>query len=161
MTATSELRWRVRERPDYTHVEFTGAFDENANFPALLGKLSGAVVFDLGGISRINSAGIREWIAFLRALRPRVSDLVFTHCTPPFVTQLNSIYNFRGTARIESFFAPYVCRKCGSEEAKLLLAKNLSKQRDLSPPAFACEECGHSMDLDETADRFFSFLRDS
>ena len=154
------LQWRVRERPDYTHVEFSGDLDENANLAGLLSRLSGVVVFSLAGIGRINSAGIREWIEFLRDLRPRVGELIFTHCSTPFVVQLNSIYNFRGSARIESFFAPYVCKKCGTEEAKLLLARDLATQREVRVPDFSCDECGYNMDLDEVAERFFSFLRE-
>src|SRR5687768_11414182 len=100
------LLWRVKERPGYVLVKFSGDLDENADFRDLLPRLKGSVVFNLAEVERINSCGIREWVTFMRGL-PGLDDLAFTHCSLAFVTQLNLIHNFRGNARIESFYAPY------------------------------------------------------
>ena len=102
-----------------TTVEFVGEIDENADFADLRRRLRGPVAFQLGEVRRINSCGVREWVNFVRDL-PHVTDLSFSHCSPAIVTQLNMIYNFRGRAKIRSFYAPYVCDACGREEEQLI-----------------------------------------
>src|SRR4029079_15036018 len=101
----------IKERPGFTTVEFTGEIDENADFSELRRQLKGAVVFRLSGVRRINSFGVREWVNFVRDL-PNGSVLVFSHCSPAIVTQLNMIYNFRGPASVRSVYALYVCEGC-------------------------------------------------
>src|SRR5438045_5300629 len=113
------LSWRIKERPGFTSVEFFGEIDENADFAELKRRLRGNVVFHLADVRRINSCGVREWVNFVRDL-PNVTELVFSHCSPAIVTQLNMIYNFRGAATVRSFYAPYVCEECNNEEEKLL-----------------------------------------
>ena len=62
---------------------------------------------------------MREWVNFVRELEG-VRTLWFSRCSPPVVLQLNTIYNFRGRARVSSFLAPYVCEACHGDEYKLL-----------------------------------------
>ena len=57
------LSWRIKERPGFTTVEFTGEIDENADFGELRRRLRGPVVFHLAEVRRINSCGVREWCA--------------------------------------------------------------------------------------------------
>jgi anti-anti-sigma regulatory factor len=153
--AAAGLTWRIKQRGAGTVVEFSGTLDENANADSLLDRVRGRVIFDLEQVRRINSSGIREWIEFLRKLAEKVDELVFVRCSPEVVTQLNSIYNFRGPARIESFYAPYVCSKCHEEDLKLLTVAD-----PLAVPDFVCDQCGGRMDLDEIPDRFFAFARE-
>ncbi len=153
------LSWRIKERPGLTTVEFVGEIDENADFIELRRRLRGAVAFQLAEVRRINSCGVREWVNFVRDL-PQVTDLSFSHCSPAIVTQLNMIYNFRGSARIRSFYAPYVCESCGQEEEKLVdvAAQNGGKQEI---PTFACSQCGATMEFDDLPERYLSFLAES
>jgi anti-anti-sigma regulatory factor len=151
------LSWQVRERPGLTVVEFTGEIDEHAEFAALAGRLRGAVVFQLAEVRRINSCGVREWVNFVRDLRD-VTDLTFTHCSPAIVTQLNMIFNFRGAAKVRSFFAPYICDGCGFEEDKLLDVQAQFAAGPAEPPSFPCEQCGGEMAFDELPERYLSFL---
>ena len=74
------LSWRIKERPGFTTVEFTGEIDENADFGELRRRLKGPVVFHLAEVRRINSCGVREWVNFVRDL-PGVTELTFTHCS--------------------------------------------------------------------------------
>lgn len=107
---------------------------------------------------RINSCGVREWVNFVRDL-PHVTDLSFSHCSPAIVTQLNMIYNFRGNARIRSFYAPYVCEKCGQEEEKLVDVSAQGGGQVI--PSFACSQCGATMEFDDLPERYLSFLAES
>ena len=164
------LSWRIKERPGHTLVEFHGEIDEHADFGELRRRLRGALVFDLGEVRRINSCGVREWVNFVRDLAPApgnasgVTDLVFTHCSPAIVTQLNMIYNFRGQAKVRSFLAPYVCQGCDREEDKLLDVQTHfagpGPARSRRPPEFTCEKCGGTMEFDDLPERYLSFLND-
>jgi hypothetical protein len=121
-------------------------------------RLRGAVAFQLAEVRRINSCGVREWVNFVRDL-PHVTDLSFSHCSPAIVTQLNMIYNFRGAARIRSFYAPYVCDRCGQEEEKLVdVSSQATSGHEL--PSFTCT-CGAVMEFDDLPERYLSFLAES
>jgi hypothetical protein len=155
------LSWRIKERAGYTSVEFFGEVDENADFAELKRRLRGNVVFHLADVRRINSCGVREWVNFVRDL-PQVTELVFTHCSPAIVTQLNMIYNFRGGAKVRSFLAPYVCEKCNSEEEKLLeVAQHFAQPEPRNIPSFHCDKCGTPMEFDDIPERYLSFLAES
>ncbi len=155
------LSWRIKERPGFTTVEFFGEIDENADFAELRRRLRGTVVFHLAEVRRINSCGVREWVNFVRDL-PGVESLTFTHCSPAIVTQLNMIYNFRGSAGVRSFYAPYVCESCNNEEEKLLDVQSQFSTGNLSNvPEFQCEKCGMSMEFDDLPERYLTFLAES
>jgi hypothetical protein len=167
------LSFRIKEqRPGQTLVEFHGEIDENADFTELRRRLRGSLIFNLAEVRRINSCGVREWVNFVRDLsQPQpgvesgVTELVFTHCSPAIVTQLNMIYNFRGQAKVRSFLAPYVCLACDREEDKLLDVQahfgGVGPARSRRAPEFKCESCGGVMEFDDLPERYLSFLNDS
>jgi anti-anti-sigma regulatory factor len=155
------LSWRIKERPGFTTVEFTGEIDENTDFSELSSRLSGNVVFHLGGVRRINSCGVREWVNFVRDL-PNVNELTFSHCSPAIVTQLNMIYNFRGGAKLRSFYAPYICEDCDIEEEKLLdVDSQFGPGKELEVPEFNCERCSEPLEFDDLPDRYLAFLSEA
>jgi len=141
-------------------VELHGDFDETADLRELATALAGEVAIDLGGIRRINSAGVREWIEFVRNL-PEVTELTLIGCSKVSVSQLNLIDNFRGPALVESFWAPYACVRCGKQREILLEARVSSRadRRVPTAPPVRCD-CGQVMELDELPDRYFLFLAD-
>lgn len=155
------LSWHIDPQPTSTVVTLTGEIDENADFSELRRRLEGHVVFHLGGVRRINSCGVREWVNFVRDL-PDVTRLEFTHCSPAIVTQLNMIYNFRGNARIRSFYAPYLCENCNIEVEKLLDVEQQFRGGQIDQvPEFACERCGEAMEFDDLPERYLSFLMEA
>jgi hypothetical protein len=160
-TESIPLSWRIKERPGFTTVEFFGEIDENADFAELKRRLRGTVVFHLGEVRRINSCGVREWVNFVRDL-PNVGELTFSHCSPAIVTQLNMIYNFRGRARVRSFYAPYICENCHNEEEKLLDVQSQFPEGNTGRvPDFECESCRRAMEFDDLPERYLSFLSES
>lgn len=155
------LSWHIDRRPEATMVKFIGEIDENADFAELRHRLEGPVVFHLGSIRRINSCGVREWVNFVRDL-PGVTELTFTNCSPAIVTQLNMIYNFRGNARVRSFYAPYVCENCNLEVDKLLEVEELFPEGRIDRlPEFVCERCQDPMEFDDLPERYLSFLMEA
>ena len=97
---------------------------------------------------------------FVRDL-PNVSELVFSHCSPAIVTQLNMIYNFRGGAKVRSFLAPYICTRCDREEDKLIDVRQHFPGGDYAQmPRFTCDVCQSVLEFDEVIDTYLGFLRE-
>jgi hypothetical protein len=157
MTAAHQATWTIARREGVTVVELSGYLGEDTDLAPLRAELAGAVELDLGGITRINSTGVRAFVTFIHDL-PSVGELSFTHCSPAVVTQLNTIYNFRGRARVRSLYAPYVCEACNIEERKLLVVRELGSPP--SVPSFSCTRCGGPMEFDDLPERYLSFLKE-
>lgn len=139
-----------------TRVTVTGDLSEHADFAAVLSAASRELVFDLRGVRRINSCGVREWIRLMDALRAEGRALVLEHCSVPFVNQMNMIMNFSGNARVRSFYAPYLCGHCGHEYAELcVLAEGAAPEL---PSTRACPRCGADAEFDDLRDAYLGFL---
>lgn len=152
------LRLELAATDDGVRVTISGDVDENADFSSLLEALAGRVVLDLGGLRRFNSCGVREWVHFQRDLAAAPVDVELHACSPAVVSQLNTIANFRGAARVVSFLAPYVCEACEREEQRLVAVAPDPRATRL--PAFTCERCSAPLVFDDIADRYLSFLKD-
>ncbi len=151
----ASLSWRIEEDDGgVTRVALAGEIDEHADFGPLRARLRGVVELDLGGIRRINSCGVREWVNFVRDL-PDATELTFAACSTAVVTQLNMIYNFRGPARIRSFHAPYVCDVCGHDDDLLV---EIGPDGAVALPTPSCPRCGDVMQFDDLPERYLSFL---
>src|ERR1041384_1522966 len=69
------------------------------------------LVLDLGGITFINSLGVRDWIRMQGTAQGSDTAIELRRVSEPLVHQLNMIIATRGSARVTSFFAPYACDK--------------------------------------------------
>ena len=138
---------------------FTGIIDEDSDLGVWIKADAGTTLhFDLRGIRRINSCGVREWVNAVKALGDKVK-LVYEACSIPIVEQLNMIANFAGNGRVVSFLAPYVCESCDCEHEELVdVATHFAGKTELSPPVVKCSECGEPMEFDEDEDEYFLFL---
>src|SRR4030095_8658657 len=87
-----------------------------------LGMTAGAdtLVLDLGGVKKISSFGIREWVDFVTTAGKHARSLILIECTPKVVDQLNMVANFTGGGRVFSFYAPFRCDYCDTEHRVLL-----------------------------------------
>ncbi len=153
---TERLAWAVTLDGDVTRVELTGSIDEDSGFAALAKELSAATTirFDLAGIRRINSCGVREWVNFVRSLTAP-HRIEIERCSPVVVSQMNMISNFVGTARVLSVQASFVCEKCDHEESVLL---NVEKGQRPALGVVVCPRCGVAMEFDDVEESYFSFL---
>jgi hypothetical protein len=156
LTASKQrtLTWTTKDRGSDTLITFNGNVDESTDFSPLE-QLQGNVTFDLAGIKRFNSEGVRRWIILIRKLDSLLSELTFVRCSLPVVTQLNLIRGFQGKASVKSFYAPYVCNETGDVEERLLIVQDIADP--LNPPVFHSEN--GDFELDDIAERYFSFLR--
>ena len=136
-----------------------GALDESARLPEVLGRArAGRLVLDLGGVTFIDSLGIRDWIQLQQVARRAGIAVELRRVSEPVIRQFNVIRAARG-ARVTSFFAPYGCDACGRQDAVLIDAVTHARRlAELAPPAMACPACGAEMVFDDFPERYFSFL---
>ncbi|MEO6954685.1 MAG: hypothetical protein ABI321_22995 [Polyangia bacterium] len=137
-------------------VQIVGRIDENADLGLLAASLPvGPLTFDLGGLTRINSIGVREWMDFVTSLGAREVRLV--RCAPVFVEQLNAIANFAGAAVIETLLAAFECE----HDSHVLTreVKSDDARKGVFPSVPKCPECGREMLPAFEDDLYYRFLR--
>ena len=150
------LSWTIDEKDGDISVCLTGELTENSTLRDLLAGLRGGVRFDLAGVSRINSPGVREWISFITEAGKKTDRMALERCSIPFVNQLNMISNFRGPARIASFYAPYYCATCAKDDRRLVdLTTDVRAQIEAPLP---CPTCREPMEFDDVIDAYLAFL---
>ncbi len=150
----SSLEWSQKDG----RVWLSGRIDENAELDRLseeLGRAAGrSVTLDLGGLTRINSIGVRAWMDFVSG-----SDRTITleRCPPVFVEQLNAIANFAGKAQIASIRCDYECDADG--EGFLVDITVEDARAGKVPLSPRCPRCGVEMIPAQENHMYFRFLR--
>jgi anti-anti-sigma regulatory factor len=149
----------VERGDDISTVSLTGEVDDQATLSDLAETLSGNLVIDLGGVRFINSVGVREWIVFLSALADKGCKVILRNCSEPMVHQMSMVVEARGSADVESFYAPFLCDDCAAERSLVLaVAPNLEALRSRKVPAQKCPDCGGTMRFDDFPNRYLLFL---
>lgn len=151
----NSLTIKIEKRPAGLWAELMGDITEDSEFSAVLNEKPVLLTLDLGGIKRINSTGVREWINFINALKKNGARVVFERCSVAIVQQMNMIANFAGGAEIHSIFAPYICPSCDSEEAKLIDFRTTPKP-DLEAEV-KCANCKETMEFDDLPESYLAF----
>ena len=157
----TEVHGRMQIESDGEQLVLSGAIDEAAGVAELVGRArSGRLVLDLGGVTFINSLGVRDWIRLQAAATAAGIAVELRRVSEPLVHQLNMIIATRGDARVTSFFAPYACDACGREDSLLVDAvAHAAQLARLEPPPMTCPECGAQMAFNDFPERYFSFLK--
>ncbi len=116
-------------------------------------------MLDLGGVRKISSFGIREWVDFMAAARDRAKEVVLVECAPKVVDQLNMVANFASGARVYSLYAPFRCDFCDSEHRALLqVDRDAEAIKAMTLPERPCPTCKQAMYFDDDGATFFSFV---
>ena len=142
-------------------VMLAGRLDDSVALGELVPKVPpGDVVIDAGGVTFVNSIGMREWIRFVRALRDRGSRITVERVAEVLMAQLNMVGEMAHAITVSSFHAPYLCPACGGEHAPLVDARaNAQALRRLEAPRLPCPECGAAMDLSDFPERYLSMFK--
>lgn len=141
-------------------LKFSGTIDEGFEGKKL-GATAGCdtLVLDLGGVKKISSFGIREWVDFVTTANKLCRSMVLVECTPKVVDQLNMVANFTGGGRVFSFYAPFKCDYCDSEHRVLLqVDKDFETIKTMKLAERPCPSCKEAMYFDEDGATFFSYL---
>lgn len=147
---------------DLACLRFAGTIDEQFAGAAVGNSVApdtGALVLDLGGVRKISSFGIREWVDFLTAARTRAREVILVECAPKVVDQLNMVANFAAGARVYSLYAPFRCDFCDSEHRVLLQAdRDADTITAMTLPERPCPACKQAMYFDDDGATFFSYI---
>jgi ribosomal protein S27AE len=144
-----------------TRVTMTGRMDDSANLGELTRKLTDSyVAIDTGGVSFVNSIGMREWLRLLRALRERGAVVTLERVADVLMTQMNLLADSAKGVHIASFHAQYACGKCGAECAPLVDAVAYADLlQKMQAPRMPCPECGSAMELGDFPERYLTIFR--
>ena len=144
-----------------TIIRLSGAIDEDNDLVDLIDVIPAKPCFvHLGGVDRINSCGVRDWVNWLNAIEAKPCRVVLIGCLPPIVAQINVVSNFTGTSVVKNFYLPYFCENCDTEKLLLVDTKTLSIESSSDLPSCRCDECDTLMEFDEIPDVYLSFLND-
>jgi hypothetical protein len=143
-----------------TCLRLTGTIDEAFEGKQLGASVTGDVLLvDLGAIKKISSFGIREWVDFVSAAGTQVRSLILIECAPKVVDQLNMVANFTGDGRVYSFYAPFRCDYCDSDQRVLLtIDRDHETIKSMKLAERPCPGCKESMYFDDDGATFFSYL---
>ena len=138
----------------------TGVIDETAKLIDFLSYAhDGRLVLDLGGITFINSPGVRAWILMQQVAAEQKIALELRRVSEPIIHQLNIVPAARGVSLVSSFFAPYLCEDCDREQGVLLDVRvhgaDLARMR---PPPMNCSDCKRPMGFAHPPELYFTFL---
>ena len=139
--------------------DFVGQIDEDASFAALDPAGNKSIVFNLEGVASVNSCGIREWIKWLKTF-PSDAKITYSRCPKLIVDQMNMVAGFfpKG-ATVESFFVPYYCEECGTENLNSFNnGKEFSGKQVSAPESIKCTKCGAAAEIDVIESKYFKFL---
>jgi anti-anti-sigma regulatory factor/DNA-directed RNA polymerase subunit RPC12/RpoP len=141
-------------------VKFVGTIDEGFEGKKLgMTAAADTLVLDLGGVKKISSFGIREWVDFVTTASKHARSIILIECTPKVVDQLNMVANFTGGGRVFSFYAPFRCDYCDAEHRVLLqVDRDHEGMKSLKLGERPCLSCKESMYFDEDGATFFSYL---
>ncbi|XXX76368.1 protein kinase [Sorangium sp. So ce134] len=139
-------------------VSMSGRMTEELHGLAVARGISGRVLFDLGGVQRVTSFGVREWMAMLAEVSLNASEIYIGRCTEPIVNQVSMIRRFFGDGRIVSFYGPYRCERCGATFDRLFdCDRDAHLVRTHDPPVSPCPRCGGAAVFDDDAESYFAF----
>jgi hypothetical protein len=134
---------------DVVRAAFTGALTEDFAGPAIPATAI-ELRLDLGGITRINSGGVRAWIQWLATL-PATTACHVDHCSFAVTQQAVSIANFL-PGEVHGFAVPYYCDACGHDDL-------LQVEPPTAPPeGRPCSACGATAQLDMPLDMIAGLL---
>lgn len=162
-TGRQRLHARLARGDGWVALRLDGVIDEHNGLDELLDGLGlgpGALFVDLGGVRRINSVGVRDWVGWLKQARERFAPIVLFDCTPAIMSEVNLVRNFAEGALITTFKAPYYCDRCGAEGLETLDAIALRAGNIRAAPAFPCGKPACANDLDDADETYFAFLDD-
>jgi len=141
-------------------LKFNGNIDESFEGKKIARSIQAdTLVLDLGGVKKISSFGIREWVDFATTAVKQVKQMVLIECAPKVVDQLNMVANFNGGGRVFSFYAPFRCDYCDSEQRVLLeVNKDFDAIKAMKLGDRPCPSCKESMYFDEDGSTYFSYM---
>jgi hypothetical protein len=148
------------EGEDWAYFRLNGPVEESGSLPKPNGvNTDSTILVDASGVERINSPGVRMWIAWMEQLSDNRTDVILLNCSPAIVGQLNLSEKFAHHTYVLSYNAPYFCETCDQELlVPLTVSDTNNLERSAAPPK-TCEVCKSNLAFDDIEESFFAFAR--
>jgi len=154
------FRWKMVRSGDKTLIYLSGLLNADVDLTPLK-QLRGEVHFHMREFRRISSDSIQTWIDLIRSLTG-ASKIRLYECPIQFVQQANAISNLLEHTEVVSFFAPYLCPRCGLDEERLIDVRremyDATGVLQRRAPAVSCPGCSGPLVFDDIPERYFMFL---
>jgi len=145
------------DHPNGVIAQIEGVIDGTFDLRPLIGEHE-IVLFDLSGVKRITSFGVREWRNTLNQVRAHY--LCFVGCRASVVAQFNLVPGFACGGELVTFYLPYICPSCDRVHEELLdLRHQMDIVESLAPPVVTCASCGAEMEFDDIPAAYFKYVR--
>lgn len=177
------FRWNITREGERVNIQLSGVLSADVELSALK-HLRGDLHFNMREFRRISSDSIQSWIDLIRALvsasaasatggvggvggvggAASTTRITLHECPVAFIQQANAISNLLDSTAVASFYAPYLCTRCGLDEEQLVDVQQALAERGSveavrhGPPTFRCVRCAADMVLDDIPERYFMFL---
>ena len=156
-TGTKRLQATFETAPDgRTQVALVGIIDESAALEDVFGRLTGDTIFNLKGVTRINSMGVHKWTVLITELSSRhrvdIEEISYS-----LVQNAIAVSNLFGHANVRSCVAPYVCASCKTHQ-KVTVTRDEVAATAGEAPVKLCATCSAPMQFDDLKG-YFSCLK--
>jgi len=157
----AQLIHTVQEHPEgWVHVSLSGVMDEHSAFDSLkIPPECQTCLLDLSAITRLNSAGVRDWLCWLEKHHASGVAVILIDCSKAVVGQLNLSQAFGRHAQIFSVCIPFFCEPCELEQSSVLVASDWSSSDGIKVPELTCGKCEAPMVFDDIEGMYFRFIQ--
>jgi hypothetical protein len=160
MASGKAMKVKSRAEGGWERLLFTGPLNEDAKtvVMSLLDTAGPRCILDMGGVTFINSIGVRDWSYFLKQLKPN-RELAYDNVPDDVVRSMNLMTNLQGNLPVRSVIRDYICPHCNHEQHERFEAgKDYTPGSVPTTAPRACAQCGNESEPCEPDHMFFQFL---
>lgn len=153
------MKYKIAYQPEVSLVYFSGNIDEHIG-PVLIeirSQMKGRrVVFDFTYLAQINSIGVSNWLAHIKAFDDL--EVVYENCPQTFSSLWLMIPHFGGKGRLASLFAHYYCMACDSGHYHKTLVRQEDCVKANGFPPMPCPTCQKPMQPEPSDQEFLTIF---
>jgi anti-anti-sigma regulatory factor/predicted Fe-Mo cluster-binding NifX family protein len=126
-----------------TYLKLSGDLDGSFPREKIADGAEGDVIFDLGGIGKIDPAGAAEWRQMMLQIAAPSERIVIVGAPAAFVERLTKSEDLGQKGLILTFAMPYSCPTCRSTSAREIdVGQHWDVLKFATPPELKCPDCG-------------------
>jgi hypothetical protein len=126
-----------------TYFKLSGDLDGSFPRDKIADGAEGDVIFDLGGIGKIDPAGAAEWRQMMLQIAAPSERILIVGAPAAFVERLTKIEDLGQKGLILTFAMPYSCPTCRSTSAREVdVAQHWDVLKFATAPELKCADCG-------------------
>lgn len=135
-----------------------GVLDEESDLVQMDVAPYDDVTFDLKGLSRVSSRGLRKWLGWLASI-DKTKKFSMENCPKVMVVQANMVKGvIPGWIKLKSVELPFSCDRCQMPfSAPFQLPNDQTVPDDVTTKA-PCPTCNKEAEIDAECETYFRFL---